>query len=93
MRDCLKEMLVKSKELMIQTDDKLKIALSKYPDNEEMNKMLEERNTLYKESYNEGHKAYKLVEDTYGGYDNQQFSDAGNNGDDNAGDDEDTDKG
>lgn len=66
MRDCLKDMLAKSKELIIGTDDKLKIALATYPDDEEINKVLEERNTLFKESYNEGDKGYKTVDSDIG---------------------------
>ena len=56
MRDCLKHILEKSKELMIRTDEKLKIAFSSYPDDEEIKKMMEERNMLYKESYIVGDK-------------------------------------
>ena len=54
MTDCLKDILEKSKELMIRTDEKLKIAFSSYPDDEEIKEIMEERNMLYKESYIEG---------------------------------------
>ncbi|PWA62256.1 hypothetical protein CTI12_AA365670 [Artemisia annua] len=72
MRDCLKDILEKSKELMIQTDDKLKRAFSSYPDDEEIKKMMEERNMLYKESYIVGDKKV-----------NENFSDGVDMGDNN----------
>ena len=93
MGDCLKDMLAKSKELLIETDDKLKIALSTYPDDEEINKILAERNTIYKELDNEAEKGYQVVEDSFADYDNKQISDGGINGDHNGRDDEDSDKG
>lgn len=72
MTDCLKDILEKSKELMIRTDEKLKIAFSSYPDDEEIKEMMEERNMLYKESYIEGDKEV-----------NENFSDGVDIGDNN----------
>ncbi|PWA39313.1 ulp1 protease family, C-terminal catalytic domain-containing protein [Artemisia annua] len=51
MREYIAQNLAMSKELMLDMNEKMKIALSTYPDVEEINMLVEERNTFYKELY------------------------------------------
>jgi hypothetical protein len=51
MREYIAYTFTKSKELMMETNEKMKISLSTYPDDEEIRILLQERNTFYKELY------------------------------------------
>ncbi|GJT82838.1 hypothetical protein Tco_1057180 [Tanacetum coccineum] len=53
MKDILSQNLVKCNKLMVDTDSKLKIALSLNPKDKELKKMIEERNNLFLNYYKE----------------------------------------
>ncbi|GKE46050.1 hypothetical protein Tco_1477308, partial [Tanacetum coccineum] len=53
MKDILSQNLVKCNKLMVDTDSKLKIALSLNPEDKELKKIIEERNNLFLDFYKE----------------------------------------
>ncbi|GJT86102.1 hypothetical protein Tco_1067819 [Tanacetum coccineum] len=53
MKDILRQNLVKCNKLMVDTDSKLKIALSLNPEDKELKKIIEERNNLFLDFYKE----------------------------------------